>query len=119
MGIDNRVVNTTRKPAEEFQSSGKSTGLENVKNIIADTLHDVAEVLNEKAADQDTQSGIVQYGKQASEWLDQSAEYVRQCDHYYEQADARVREYVRQSPGRSLLIAGAVGLIIGAMLRRR
>jgi ElaB/YqjD/DUF883 family membrane-anchored ribosome-binding protein len=118
MGIDNRVVDTTRKPAEEFQGSGKSTGLENVKNIIADKLHNVAEALGEKAADQDTQSGIVQYGKQASEWLDQSAEYVRQFDSY-ERVDASVREYVRQSPGRSLLIAGAVGLIIGAMLRRR
>jgi ElaB/YqjD/DUF883 family membrane-anchored ribosome-binding protein len=49
--------------------------------------------------------------------LDQSAEYVRQFD--YEQTDARVREYVRQSPGSSLVIAGAVGLIIGVILRRR
>ena len=80
-------------------------------------MHHVAEVLGEKVADQDAQCGIAHYGKQASEWLDQSAEYVRQFD--YEQADARVREYVRQSPGRSLLLAGAVGLIIGAILRRR
>ena len=65
----------------------------------------------------DAQCGMAQYGKQASEWLDQSAEYVRQFD--YEQTDARVREYVRQSPGRSLVIAGAVGLIIGVILRRR
>ena len=117
MGINNRVVDKTGETAAEFQGSGKSTGFENVKNIIADKLHNVAEALGEKAADQDAQSGIAQYGKQASEWLDQSAEYVRQFD--YEQADARVREYVRQSPGRSLLIAGAVGLIIGAILRRR
>jgi ElaB/YqjD/DUF883 family membrane-anchored ribosome-binding protein len=60
---------------------------------------------------------MAQYGKQASEWLNQSAEYVRQFD--YERADARFREYVGQSPGRSLLIAGGVGLIIGAILRRR
>ena len=117
MGINNRVVDKTEETAAEFQGSGKSTGFENVKNIIADKLHNVAEALGEKAADQDAQSGIAQYGKQASEWLDQSAEYVRQFD--YEQADARVREYVRQNPGRSLLIAGAVGLIIGAILRRR
>ena len=30
-----------------------------------------------------------------------------------------VREYVKQSPERSLLIAGVVGLIIGAVWRRR
>ena len=117
MGINNSTVDKTGETAAEFQGSGKSTGFENVKNIIADKLHNVAEALSEKAADQDAQSGIAQCGKQASEWLDQSAEYVRQFD--YEQADARVREYVRQSPGRSLLIAGAVGLIIGAILRRR
>jgi ElaB/YqjD/DUF883 family membrane-anchored ribosome-binding protein len=111
---------TTDKPAETaagFQGPDKTTGFENVKNIIADKLHNVAEALDEKAAVQDAQSGIAHYGKQASEWLDQSAEYVRQFD--YEQVDAGVREYVRQSPGRSLLIAGAVGLIIGAILRRR
>jgi ElaB/YqjD/DUF883 family membrane-anchored ribosome-binding protein len=117
MGINNLAVDKTGENAAEFKVSGNSTGLENVKNIIADKLHNVAEALGEKAAGQDAQSGIAQYGKQASEWLDQSAEYVRQFD--YEQADARVRECVRQSPGRSLLIAGAVGLIIGAILRRR
>ena len=117
MGTNNRVVDKTGETAAEFQGAGKSTGFENVKNIIADKVQNVAEALGEKAADQDAQSGIAHYGKQASEWLDQSAEYVRQFD--YEAVDARVREYVRQSPGRSLLIAGAVGLIIGAILRRR
>ena len=116
MGIKNSTVDKTGETAAEFQASDKSTGFENVKDVIADKLHNVAEVLVEKTADQ-AQSGIAQCGKQASEWLDQSAEYVRQFD--YEQADARVREYVKQSPGCSLLIAGAVGLIIGAIFRRR
>jgi ElaB/YqjD/DUF883 family membrane-anchored ribosome-binding protein len=117
MKIDNWAGSRTGETAAENQGSGKSTGFENLKNIIADKLHYGAEVLGEKAANQDAQSGIAQYGKQASEWLDKSAEYVRQFD--CEQADARVREYVGRSPGRSLLIAGGVGLIIGAILRRR
>ena len=117
MGIGNMTTDKTAVTAAGFQGPDKTTGFENVKNIIADKLHNVAEALDEKAADQDAQCGIAQYGKQASGWLDQSAEYVRQFE--YEQADARVREYVRQSPGRSLVIAGAVGLIIGAILRRR
>ncbi|MFZ1985051.1 MAG: DUF883 C-terminal domain-containing protein [Desulfatitalea sp.] len=117
MGIDNREVDKDGEIAAEFQASGKSTGFENIKNSIADKLHDVAGVIGEKAADQDAQSGIAQYGKQASEWLNHSAEYVRQFD--YEQADARFREYVGQSPGRSILIAGGVGLILGVILRRR
>jgi len=77
----------------------------------------VQQGLPHKAARQDAQSGMAHYGKQASEWLDHSAEYVRQFD--YKQANAGLREYVGQSPGRSLLIAGAVGLVIGAILRRR
>jgi len=117
MGINNRVDDETGETAAESQGSGKSTGFENVKNIIADKLHTVAEVSGEKAADQNAQSGIAQFEKQASEWLDQSAVYVRQFD--YERADTRVREYVRQNPGSSLLITGAVGLIIGALVRRR
>ncbi len=87
------------------------------QDAIADTLQSVAEGLGEKAADQDAPSEIAQYGKQASEWMNHSAEYVRQFD--YKQADAGVRKYVRQHPGQSLLIAGGVGLIIGAILRRR
>jgi ElaB/YqjD/DUF883 family membrane-anchored ribosome-binding protein len=117
MRKNNSAVDKTEEIAEENQRSDKSTGFENVKNSIADKLHHVAEALCEKEADQDAQSGIAHYGKQASEWLDQSAEYVRQFD--YEQADARVRECIGQNPGRSLLIAGGVGLIIGAILRRR
>jgi ElaB/YqjD/DUF883 family membrane-anchored ribosome-binding protein len=117
MEISNSTVDNTGETAAESQDSDKSVGFENVKSFIADKLHAVAGVLNEKEEGQDAQSGISPYGKQASEWLDQSAEYVRQFD--YEQADARVREYVRQSPGCSLVIAGAVGLIIGAILRRR
>jgi ElaB/YqjD/DUF883 family membrane-anchored ribosome-binding protein len=117
MGINNWGMDKAGKIAAESQNPDKSTGFENVKNVIADKLHRVADGLSEKAADQDAQSGMAQYGKQVSEWLDQSADYVRQFD--YDQANTKVREYVRQSPGRSLLIAGVVGLIIGAILRRR
>lgn len=117
MGINNSIVEKSDETASEFQGSVKSTGFENVKNIIADKLHNAAGALSEKVAIHDAQSGMAQYGKHASEWLNHSAEYIRKFD--YEQTDSKIREYVRQSPGRSLLIAGAVGLIIGAILRRR
>ncbi len=118
MEINNRTVDKNGETAAKFQGSDKSAGLGNVKNIIADNLHNAAEFLQEKASDQeDAQPAIAQYGKQASRWLDQSAGYVRQFD--YEQADESVREYVGQNPWRSLLIAGGFGLIVGAVLRRR
>lgn len=102
---------------DKYQNEGKPTNLENLKNTIADKLHHVAAALSEKAIDQDAPCGIAQYGKQAAVWLDQSAEHLRGFD--YEQADTHVRAYVRKSPGRSLLIAGAIGMLIGAFLRRR
>jgi ElaB/YqjD/DUF883 family membrane-anchored ribosome-binding protein len=106
------------KAVDETQETAvKLTGFENVKNVIADKLHHIARAIGEKAADPDAQSDIAACEKQASEWLDHSARYVREFD--YKQADAKAREYVSQNPGRSILIAGAVGLIIGAILRRR
>lgn len=117
MGINDWEGDKTEESAPDGQGRGKSSGFDEVKSIMADRIHKVAEALGEKAAERDARSGVAQYGKEASEWLDQSAEYVRQFD--YKQADARVREYVSQSPERSLLIAGAVGLIIGALWRRR
>ncbi|MRR54076.1 MAG: hypothetical protein EG822_06135 [Deltaproteobacteria bacterium] len=117
MGTNNSEMDTREEIAALFQDSGTSTGFENIKNIFADKLHSLAQGLGKHGADKDGTSGLAKYEKQASELLDHSAEYVRKFD--YKQTDAKVREYVRQSPGRSLLIAGAVGLIIGAVLRRR
>jgi ElaB/YqjD/DUF883 family membrane-anchored ribosome-binding protein len=117
MVINNGIVDKTEETSAEFKSSGKSSCYGNVKNIIADKLHNVAEVLDEKSTDQDVQCCMAQCGKHISEWLERSSEYVRQFD--YKQAGAGVREYVKQNPGRSIIIAGAVGLIIGAVWRRR
>jgi ElaB/YqjD/DUF883 family membrane-anchored ribosome-binding protein len=111
------AVDGTGKNITEHQCSCESTGFENVKNSIADTLQNAADTLGVKAAEKDLQSGLAQLGKQASERLDQSAEYIRQFD--CKPADVKIREFIRQSPGRSLLIAGAVGLIIGAIVRRK
>ena len=115
--MKNWTTDKTEETSAKSQNSKKSTGFENVKTMIADKLHNVAEILGEKATNPDANYGMAQYGQQASEWLNQSADYVRQFD--YVQADTRVREYVGQRTGRSLLIAGGVGLIIGAILRRR
>jgi hypothetical protein len=56
---------TTDKPEEtsaESQKSKKSTGVENVKTIIADNLHKAAEALGEKATNPDAQYGMAQSG---------------------------------------------------------
>lgn len=126
-------INDWEEKAEESspdrQGRSKSCGCDELRATVADRIHKVAEALRENAAEegvqdahdkqdtQDARSGAAHYRNQAAEWLDRSAEYIEQFD--YRQADARFREYVKQSPERSLLIAGAVGLIIGAVWRRR
>jgi ElaB/YqjD/DUF883 family membrane-anchored ribosome-binding protein len=117
MGTTDRGVAQTEGAAADLEGAGTPSGFEKVKNILADRLQDVAAAVGEKAADQDEQSGKARYEKHAAEWLDHSAERVRRFDPM--QADAQVRAYVGRNPGRSLLIAGAVGLVIGAILRRR
>lgn len=94
-----------------------SCGCAEVRQSIADKLRQAAESLGKTAAEHEDQSSIGQLEKHAAGWLDQSADYVR--DFNYEREQARVREQVAQHPGRSLLIAGAVGLALGILFRRR
>jgi ElaB/YqjD/DUF883 family membrane-anchored ribosome-binding protein len=107
----------TGETVRDYQCVERSSSFENYQTKIADTIHKVAEALSEKTAGPEVQSGMAHYKKQASDLLYRSEEYVREFDST--QVDAKVREYVKQSPGQSLLIAGGVGLIIGAILRRR
>ena len=116
MGKNDSSGYKTEETAEAFQGSGHSTSFENIKNIIADQLKNFAETIGGQGTEPEAQSGMTQE-KLVSEWLTHSAEYIREFD--YEQADSRVRKYIGQNPGRSLLIAGGVGLIVGAVLRRR
>jgi ElaB/YqjD/DUF883 family membrane-anchored ribosome-binding protein len=104
---------------ENFSSgnSGKASNLDEIKNVIAKKLHGVAGELSEKAESRELQPALGDYGKQAAHWLDQSAEYIQDFD--YEEFNARVREYVRENPGLSLVIAGVAGLIFGAVVRRK
>ena len=63
MGISNMTTDKTAETATGFQGPDKSTGFENVKNIIAGKLHNVAETIDAKAADQGAQCGMARYGK--------------------------------------------------------
>jgi ElaB/YqjD/DUF883 family membrane-anchored ribosome-binding protein len=106
--------NFTSGPSVENRTADDNTGsvsnLEEVKNIIAKEL-------SEKAESRDLQPLIGDYGKQAAHWLDQSAEYIQDFD--YHELNAKVRGYVKENPGFSVLIAGVAGLILGTFVRRR
>jgi ElaB/YqjD/DUF883 family membrane-anchored ribosome-binding protein len=115
--MDERANMNAGSTAEPGDGRVKAPEFEDVKRAVADKLHEAAGAVRNLTRSSGPQSSIGCYGRQASEILDRSADYVRRFD--YERTDTRIKDYVRQHPGRSLLIAGAAGLIIGVLVRRR
>lgn len=105
--------------AQSLQPRSRSvSGFDKLTGIISDKLKTAADTLRNKAAEGNGQNNaVVQYGRQAATWLDSSADYVRDLD--IDQIKTNVKDHVRQNPGRTLLIAGAAGLLLGALVRRR
>lgn len=111
---------TTGRSTSSFgdSPSGSGSKVNNIKTTVADKLRAAASALHQRAEQtSDPNSTVANYGNQASQWLTRSADYVRDLD--LDQVKTNVQKEVRQNPGRSLLIAGAAGLILGALFRRR
>ena len=97
---------------ENGTMSGNSLSV--LKESIAEKLEAAAGSLG-RQAEEGTVLGP--YGQQASEWLHQSAAYVRDFD--IKRADTQLRDQIRAYPGRSMLISLAAGILIGYWIRRR
>jgi ElaB/YqjD/DUF883 family membrane-anchored ribosome-binding protein len=102
---------------ETYAPREKETAGGSFQNMIADRLQQLAQTISRKSAATEPDSEVAYYGQQASEMLEESADYLKQLD--LRQVEASARNYVKRNPGRSLLIAGAAGLVIGTILRRR
>ena len=83
---------------------------------IADGLRAAAGALT-RPGEVGRSDGLAGLGNRAADILNRSADYVDEMD--LERVKEGVVNQVRQNPGRSLLIAGAAGLILGALFRRR
>jgi ElaB/YqjD/DUF883 family membrane-anchored ribosome-binding protein len=90
--------------------------LESMKSTVADKLHNVADIIDKKV-EQNRGSAVAGYAKNASDWLDNAAEYVRDADPRKVKAD--IQRQVRNNPGRSLMVAAGAGLVLGFLFRRR
>jgi ElaB/YqjD/DUF883 family membrane-anchored ribosome-binding protein len=100
-------------PYQSNPRSGNST-LDNIKTTVADKLKSAAQTLSEKSGQNST---VSQYAGQASSWLNNAADYVREIQP--DQVKTDIQKQVRTNPGRSLLIAGVAGLVLGTLFRRR
>lgn len=93
-----------------------NTVADKVKTAIANGLSQVADVIEQKAKSGQTPEPLANYARQASDLLDASADYVRSIDPGEVKQEIETR--VRANPGRTLLIAAAVGLLLGIVIRR-
>lgn len=96
--------------------SGTRSGntFNSVKESIAEKLERAAYSLGRQTEEGGT---LGPYSQQASEWLHQSAAYVRDFD--IKRADMQLRSQISSHPGRSMLIGLAAGVLVGFWIRRR
>jgi ElaB/YqjD/DUF883 family membrane-anchored ribosome-binding protein len=107
---------TTGNQSSSFGSqSTAGSKLDTIKETVADKLHAAASTIQQKAGE-NQQNAVAGYAGQAAGWLDDAAEYVREVDPQKVKSD--IQRQVRSNPGRSLLVAGAAGLLLGILLRR-
>ena len=98
---------------ESSPKSGNST-LNTIKTTVADKLKSAAQALSQRSGQN---SSVSQYAGQAAGLLNNAADYVREIEPNQVKAD--IQKQVRSNPGRSLLIAGVAGLVLGTLFRRR
>ena len=88
-----------------------------IRTTAADKLQAAAQTLHQKADRSGQPSEVSALGHRAADWLERSADYVSEMEPQRLKSD--IEDKVRRNPGRSLLIAGIVGLALGGLLRRR
>ncbi len=101
---------------DEKHGRGQST-FDRVKTTVADRMSRAAQILHEQSSRTGRESELSNFGNRTADWLDRSAGYVKEVEAQRLKSD--IETQVRRHPGRSLLIAGAVGLLLGSIFRRR
>jgi len=87
------------------------------KTAVVDKMHQAADSLRERAVQSEGVEGkLASYEHRAADFLGNSADYINDFDPNQLKTD--LQNQVKKNPGRSLLIAGAVGLILGALFQR-
>jgi ElaB/YqjD/DUF883 family membrane-anchored ribosome-binding protein len=99
-------------------NGGIDTEPQGIRHTVGRTLESAAGRLRDKTADANVQgSGLARFGTDTADNLDRLASYVRDAD--AQKVKSAIEQTVRQNPGKSLIVAGIAGLLIGSILRRR
>jgi len=121
-GFDNVRLSEREKSWEMEHAQGYEGGqndstFKQIKTTLADKLQSAAQTLHQKADRSGQSPEVTAFGHRAAGWLERSADYVNEMEPQRLRSD--LENQVRRNPGRSLLIAGIVGLALGGLLRRR
>ncbi|HEU0183916.1 MAG TPA: hypothetical protein VFS27_01280 [Blastocatellia bacterium] len=95
----------------------RETIFKQIRTTAADKLQAAAQTLHQKADRSSQPTEISALGHRAADWLERSADYVNEIEPQRLKSD--LESQVRRNPGRSLIIAGIVGLALGGLLRRK
>jgi ElaB/YqjD/DUF883 family membrane-anchored ribosome-binding protein len=110
-----------RKRGEDYPRANdgrqRDSIFKQIRATTADKLQAASQTLHEKADRSGQPAEISALGHRAADWLERSADYVSEMEPQRLKSD--IEDRVRRNPGRSLLIAGIVGLALGGLLRRR
>ena len=109
------MIEEPHTATQDFQ--GRVSPLDRVRAIVSDVLRSGANAIVENGQGKDESDPVTMGGQQASVWLTRSADYVEHLDVH--QLTSKIQRVIRTHPGVSLLMAGAAGLIIGSVIRRR
>lgn len=101
-----KVVNAGRQASDKIDEK---------RGPAADTLHSAASTIHEKAEDLPGGETVKNVAHSAAEKLDVTAGYIRKHDVRAMLSD--VEDIVKRNPGPSLLIAVAIGFLIGRAFR--
>lgn len=115
--LDDRFDEVAAPRSGESEIEYPGTSFDRIKVRIAGNLRQAAETLYGKTEDNQTPRGAPNFGSQAGAWLHNSVDYIERMEPKKIKDD--ITEQVRRNPGKSLLVASAVGLILGAILRRK
>ncbi|MGE0130794.1 MAG: hypothetical protein AB7U82_22175 [Blastocatellales bacterium] len=102
---------------QAYEEEGRDSTFKQIRTTVADKLQAAAQTLHQKADRSGQQTELSTFGHRAAGWLERSADYVNEMEPQRLKSD--LENQVRRNPGRSLLIAGVVGLALGGLLRRR
>ena len=116
MNSDYYSADKSAGTAQKDPDPDKPCCCEELKQSVADRLCRAASTLEKTAADHEKNSDLADVEQHLAQWLNQSAEYIRQFD--YAREKTNVSSHIADNPGRSLMIAGAAGLVLGILLRK-